>query len=88
MKQVAFIFLTVLFYLSSPVAWGETITDRDLTNLNGGPRTLKKGEKDGLWFSYHDNGQIWTKGTYKNDKREGPWVFYQTNGLLLSKGTY
>ena len=27
--------------------------------------------KDGLWESYYDNGQLESKGTYKDGEREG-----------------
>ncbi|GIS78811.1 MAG: hypothetical protein CM1200mP14_03770 [Gammaproteobacteria bacterium] len=36
--------------------------------------------KDGLWESYHDNGQLESKGTYKDGKRDGPFETYYDNG--------
>ena len=38
------------------------------------------GKENGPWVNYHDNGQLWEKGTYKDGKRDGPWVFYRENG--------
>jgi len=28
--------------------------------------SFRKGKEDGLWIYYHENGQLWQKGTYKN----------------------
>ena len=28
--------------------------------------SIKNGKKDGLWVYYHDNGQLWKSGTFKN----------------------
>ena len=53
-----------------------------------GKRSIKDGLKEGVWVSYHNNGQLFQKGEYKNGKKEGVWVFYQDNGLLMSKGEF
>jgi antitoxin component YwqK of YwqJK toxin-antitoxin module len=45
------------------------------------------GKKTGIWESYHNNGQLWSKGSYKNGKKEGYWEYYD-NGQLISKGLY
>jgi len=37
---------------------------------------------------YHKNGQLWTKGTYKNGKKEGVWELYNDSGSLYKKNTY
>ena len=37
---------------------------------------------------YHDNGQLWWKGDYKDGKKDGPWVYYHENGQLESKGDW
>jgi len=44
------------------------------------------GKRDGPWVQYHDNGQLFSKGDYKNGKQEGPWVFYFDDGRLWMKG--
>ena len=31
----------------------------------------KNGEKDGSYESYHENGQLWEEGKFKEDKKEG-----------------
>jgi hypothetical protein len=40
------------------------------------------GKKDGLWVTYYDNGQLDTKGNYKNGLRDGVWETYYWNGTL------
>jgi antitoxin component YwqK of YwqJK toxin-antitoxin module len=50
--------------------------------------TMRNGEKEGPWVSYHDNGQLSWKGTYQDGKEEGPWVRYYINGQLWSNGTF
>ena len=31
-----------------------------------------EGKREGSWISYHDNGQLWTKGNFENDERIHP----------------
>ena len=31
--------------------------------------TFRNGEKEGPWVEYHDNGQLWSKGTFKDGKK-------------------
>jgi antitoxin component YwqK of YwqJK toxin-antitoxin module len=51
--------------------------------VTGNPQgKLKNGIKDGPWVSYHDNGQLWSKGTYKDGKKKGPWVDYYKDGTV------
>ena len=42
----------------------------------------KDGKPDGLWESYHENGQLSSKGHYKDGKRDGLWKFYYEDGQL------
>ena len=49
---------------------------------------IKKGKIEGPWVIYHDNGQLWYKGTFKDGNEEGPWVEYHDNGQLGEKGNY
>jgi len=55
-------------------------------------RTFKDGknlaEWNGVYVRYHGNGQLESKGTYKDSKKDGPWVYYHDNGQLESKVTY
>jgi antitoxin component YwqK of YwqJK toxin-antitoxin module len=46
------------------------------------------GNKTGMWESYWDNGDLESKGSYKNGKEEGYWETYHYNGQLESKGNY
>lgn len=46
------------------------------------------GKKEGLWVRYYDNGQLESKGKYKNGLRDGVWEDYFDNGQLYSKGLY
>jgi antitoxin component YwqK of YwqJK toxin-antitoxin module len=47
-------------------------------------RTFKDGknlaEWNGVYVRYHGNGQLESKGTFKDSKKDGPWVFYTDNG--------
>ena len=38
-------------------------------------------------LSYCDNGQLNSKGTYKNGKKIGPWVSYDRYGTVSEEGT-
>ena len=44
--------------------------------------------KDGPFERYHENGQLWNKGTFTDGERHGPWESYHENGQLWWKGTY
>jgi GH24 family phage-related lysozyme (muramidase)/antitoxin component YwqK of YwqJK toxin-antitoxin module len=46
------------------------------------------GRKQGIWYEYHDNGELFLKGNYINGEKEGHWEFYYDNGKLHSKGPY
>ena len=43
--------------------------------------TYKNRRKEGVWFDYHDNGQLKWKGIFKNGKKEGFWEFYDEDGI-------
>ena len=38
------------------------------------------GKQEGVWTSWHGNGQKATEGTYKNNKREGVWTGWRASG--------
>ena len=38
--------------------------------------------------SYYDNGQLESKGTFKNGEFDGPYELYHENGEVREKGTY
>ena len=50
--------------------------------------TFRRGNWHGPSVFYHENGQLWSKGTYKDGKLEGPWVWYYKNGQLWREETY
>jgi len=45
------------------------------------------GKKIGIWEEYY-NGQLMSKGLYKNGNRDGIWELYHDNGQLESKGLF
>jgi antitoxin component YwqK of YwqJK toxin-antitoxin module len=47
-------------------------------------------ELDGPYEDYHQNGQLWEKGTYIDGKKDGPWVAYNEDGTVMKRytGTY
>ena len=44
--------------------------------------------QDRPFESYHDNGQLWEQGFYKNGSKEVTFEIYQKNGQLMKKGLY
>ena len=52
-------------------------------------RTIfKKGIKNGLYESFHPNGQLESKGNYKNGNLDGLYEYYYGDGQLESKVCY
>ena len=51
---------------------------------------FENGVKIGEWAFYHDNGQVYGKGSYKNGKKEDEWVDYRRDGAVDSErsGTF
>ena len=43
---------------------------------------FKDGKLDGLWVTYHDNGQLEFKGNYEDGKRIGLSEVYYDKGQL------
>ncbi|HOX79308.1 MAG TPA: toxin-antitoxin system YwqK family antitoxin [Bacteroidales bacterium] len=48
----------------------------------------EKGERDGFWKEYYDDGKLRAQGKYNKDLKEGPWVFYHPNGQTEQEGSY
>jgi antitoxin component YwqK of YwqJK toxin-antitoxin module len=48
----------------------------------------EKGEKDGFWKEYFDDGKLRAEGKYNKDLREGKWKFYHLTGEVEQEGTY
>ena len=46
------------------------------------------GKKTGIWEEYWNNGQLYSKGLYKDNKKDGIWETYYSNGQLKSKFSY
>ena len=44
--------------------------------------------EDSVLESYYSNGQLLSKGNYKDGKESGLWELYHRNGQLWEKGSY
>ena len=93
--------LTCLFILLPHVVLSETINElvsrdglyyKKLSDVpftgktNGSEQCqFKNGKKQGLYVSYHRNGQLFQKGHYKNGKQHGEWIAYYESGKLWTK---
>lgn len=104
MKNTFITFFAVLFFLNSSVGWSldykdlvqrdglfyEKFTDVPFTGEITGEEkgSFKNGKKEGFFFKYYKNGQLWSKGNFKNNKKEGSWIVYFNNGQIFSKGKY
>jgi antitoxin component YwqK of YwqJK toxin-antitoxin module len=42
----------------------------------------------GKWILFTSNGQIASKGSFKNGKRHGKWRFFDMEGTLMEYGKY
>jgi uncharacterized protein len=48
----------------------------------------EKGERDGFWKEYFDDGKLRAQGKFKKDMKEGLWTYYHPNGNVEQEGTY
>lgn len=48
----------------------------------------EKGERDGFWKEYYNDGKLRAEGKYNKDVREGAWKFYLENGETEQEGNY
>jgi antitoxin component YwqK of YwqJK toxin-antitoxin module len=48
----------------------------------------EKGERDGFWKEYYDDGKLRAEGKYNKDTREGEWRFYHRDGSTEQEGAY
>lgn len=48
----------------------------------------EKGERDGFWKEYYNDGRLRAEGKYDHDQKEGAWRFYHLNGALEQEGNY
>lgn len=51
-------------------------------------RKDKEGLKQGLWFTFHKNGNVKEEGKYRDDKKNGYFKEYAENGDLISVMKY
>ncbi|MDG2313138.1 MAG: hypothetical protein P8M15_03800 [Alphaproteobacteria bacterium] len=88
MRKLTIAFLTIVFCLTSSIAWSETVTPTDLVKRNG-IYYKKYTDKpySGSVKGTDEFGYI-VKGNYKDGKEEGVWEFYYDNGQIYSKPTY
>ena len=50
--------------------------------------TTANGQLNGAFESYYENGQLYSKQTFKDGKEDGASESYHENGQLRVKGTY
>ncbi len=48
----------------------------------------EKGERDGYWKEYYDDGKLRAEGKYIRDVKDGPWIYYHANGMTEQEGKY
>jgi len=48
---------------------------------------LKDGKLEGPWVEYHDNGQLLSKGTYKDGEEDGLWGTYLADRTVWEEYT-
>lgn len=48
----------------------------------------EKGERDGFWREYYDDGIVRAEGKYEKDLKAGKWKFYHRNGEVEQEGSY
>jgi hypothetical protein len=96
-------FVTLIFSILSFSGWSETIEDlvergglyyKKFTDV---PFTgdiegrisgrLIDGKFNGLFVHYWDNGQLQTKGVYRDGKKEGKWVYFFRDGTVFETMT-
>jgi|TARA_Y100000031_G_C8158959_1_gene355970 antitoxin component YwqK of YwqJK toxin-antitoxin module len=66
-----------------------SVEEHELVSRGGEKYRINSTEPfTGTVVSYHKNGQLSYKGTYKNGKKVGPFVSYHKNGQLWGKETY
>lgn len=49
---------------------------------------VAKDARDGLWYAYHENGNVQTKAYYVNGKEDGQYAVYYENGNVRYTGKY
>lgn len=67
---------------------GNTTTEYFSNGEKDKEYVIKDGKKNGLYQSWHENGELAVIGNYKNDKAEGEFKKYYESGELYSKSNY
>lgn len=49
---------------------------------------LSNQEREGLWYAYHQNGNVQTMAYYENGKEQGQYTVYYENGSVMYTGKY
>ena len=49
---------------------------------------IQNGKKEGTWFRYYNNGQLFSLSNYKKGRKNGDWIIYSNEGDLIEKGQY
>ena len=55
--------------------------DAERRGLDSSGILFNNGKKEGLWVWYWDNGNLMSKGEYKNNKKEGFHFKYDSDGF-------
>ena len=48
----------------------------------------EEGLRDGIWYSYYENGVKWGETSYKNGLKEGHSIVFYPNGKVRYMGDY
>ena len=49
---------------------------------------IKQGEEHGPWVQYHDNGQVFARGAFKDGIEVGTWELFEADGTLTERRVY
>jgi hypothetical protein len=88
MKNLTITFLTIVFCLTSSIAFSETVKQSDLVNRNGIYYKKFTDKPYSGSVAGKCNVGYFIKGTYQEGKKEGVWESYNEDGWLLAKVTY
>lgn len=84
------------FFLISALVFVQTLFAQDLMHtyyeVEGEPlkeeyRINSKGEMDGIYTSFFENGNVKSKGSFSHNRSVGEWSYYYPTGELRMKGT-
>jgi len=89
MKKLLLLFITTSFVLSQNLIWSvdEKYENGTIKQISYHQKIWKKIELVKI-ETYHENGQIWLEGNYKDGKEDGKWTLYYENGQIWIEGNY